>query len=126
MKLNTVERKRFRIRKKLKDVSKDRYRLSVGVEIVVVEGEPYEVKVREGGRDLPSEVVPVEVENGEGGKCSELSRERAFEAIMANPNILEEGESAYLRGQVAANLIALKAQVGKAIERPYLRRYGAR
>ena len=29
MKLNTVERKRFRIRKKLKDVSKDRYRLSV-------------------------------------------------------------------------------------------------
>ena len=29
MKLNTIERKRFRIRKKLKNVSKDRYRLSV-------------------------------------------------------------------------------------------------
>ena len=29
MKLNTVERKRFRVRKKLKKVSKDRYRLSV-------------------------------------------------------------------------------------------------
>ena len=61
----------------------DRYRLSVGVEIVVVEGEPYEVgKVREGGRDLPSEVVIVKEEFGEGGKRSELSRERAFEAIM--------------------------------------------
>ena len=29
MKLNTLERKRFRVRKKLKSVSKDRYRLSV-------------------------------------------------------------------------------------------------
>ena len=29
MRLNTIERKRFRVRKKLKDVSKDRYRLSV-------------------------------------------------------------------------------------------------
>ena len=29
MKLNTLERKKFRIRKKLKNVSKDRYRLSV-------------------------------------------------------------------------------------------------
>ena len=29
MRLNTIERKRFRIRKKLKHVSKDRYRLSV-------------------------------------------------------------------------------------------------
>ena len=29
MRLNTIERKRFRIRKKLKSVSKDRYRLSV-------------------------------------------------------------------------------------------------
>ena len=29
MKLNTIERKRFRVRKKLKNVSKDRYRLSV-------------------------------------------------------------------------------------------------
>ena len=29
MKLNTIERKRFRVRKKLKSVSKDRYRLSV-------------------------------------------------------------------------------------------------
>ena len=29
MKLNTIERKRFRVRKKLKKVSKDRYRLSV-------------------------------------------------------------------------------------------------
>ena len=29
MKLNTIERKRFRVRKKLKNVYKDRYRLSV-------------------------------------------------------------------------------------------------
>ena len=29
MKLTTIERKRFRVRKKLKSVSKDRYRLSV-------------------------------------------------------------------------------------------------
>ena len=29
MRLNTSERKKFRVRKKLKDVSKDRYRLSV-------------------------------------------------------------------------------------------------
>ena len=29
MRLNTIERKRFRIRKKLKNVSKNRYRLSV-------------------------------------------------------------------------------------------------
>ena len=29
MRLNTIERKRFRVRKKLKKVSKDRYRLSV-------------------------------------------------------------------------------------------------
>ncbi len=29
MRLNTIERKRFRVRKKLKHVSKDRYRLSV-------------------------------------------------------------------------------------------------
>ena len=29
MRLNTIERKRFRVRKKLKNVSKDRYRLSV-------------------------------------------------------------------------------------------------
>ena len=29
MRLNTTERKKFRIRKKLKSVSKDRYRLSV-------------------------------------------------------------------------------------------------
>ena len=29
MRLNTIERKKFRIRKKLKDVSRDRYRLSV-------------------------------------------------------------------------------------------------
>ena len=29
MRLNTTERKRFRVRKKLKSVSKDRYRLSV-------------------------------------------------------------------------------------------------
>ena len=29
MRLNTVERKRFRVRKKLKKVSRDRYRLSV-------------------------------------------------------------------------------------------------
>ena len=29
MKLNSIERKRFRIRKKLKEVSNDRYRLSV-------------------------------------------------------------------------------------------------
>ena len=29
MRLNTIERKRFRVRKKLKTVSKDRYRLSV-------------------------------------------------------------------------------------------------
>ena len=29
MKLNTIERKRFRVRKKLKKVSTDRYRLSV-------------------------------------------------------------------------------------------------
>ena len=29
MKLNSIERKRFRVRKKLKEVSKDRYRLSV-------------------------------------------------------------------------------------------------
>ena len=29
MKLTTIERKRFRVRKKLKNVSKDRYRLSV-------------------------------------------------------------------------------------------------
>ena len=29
MRLNTTERKRFRVRKKLKNVSKDRYRLSV-------------------------------------------------------------------------------------------------
>ena len=29
MRLNTIERKRFRIRKKLKGVSKNRYRLSV-------------------------------------------------------------------------------------------------
>ena len=29
MRLSTIERKRFRVRKKLKDVSKDRYRLSV-------------------------------------------------------------------------------------------------
>ena len=29
MKLSTIERKRFRVRKKLKNVSKDRYRLSV-------------------------------------------------------------------------------------------------
>ena len=29
MKLSTIERKRFRVRKKLKKVSKDRYRLSV-------------------------------------------------------------------------------------------------
>ena len=29
MRLNTIERKRFRVRKKLKSVSKDRYRLSV-------------------------------------------------------------------------------------------------
>ena len=29
MRLSTVERKRFRVRKKLKNVSKDRYRLSV-------------------------------------------------------------------------------------------------
>ena len=29
MKLNTIERKKFRVRKKLKSVSKDRYRLSV-------------------------------------------------------------------------------------------------
>ena len=29
MKLNTIERKKFRVRKKLKNVSKDRYRLSV-------------------------------------------------------------------------------------------------
>ena len=29
MKLNSIERKRFRVRKKLKEVSNDRYRLSV-------------------------------------------------------------------------------------------------
>ena len=29
MRLNTIERKKFRVRKKLKSVSKDRYRLSV-------------------------------------------------------------------------------------------------
>ena len=29
MRLSTIERKRFRVRKKLKNVSKDRYRLSV-------------------------------------------------------------------------------------------------
>ena len=29
MKLSTIERKKFRVRKKLKNVSKDRYRLSV-------------------------------------------------------------------------------------------------
>ena len=29
MRLNTIERKRFRVRRKLKKVSKDRYRLSV-------------------------------------------------------------------------------------------------
>ena len=29
MRLNTIERKRFRVRKKLKNVSNDRYRLSV-------------------------------------------------------------------------------------------------
>ena len=29
MRLNTIERKKFRVRKKLKKVSKDRYRLSV-------------------------------------------------------------------------------------------------
>ena len=29
MKLNTIERKRYRVRKKLKNVAKDRYRLSV-------------------------------------------------------------------------------------------------
>ena len=29
MRLNTIERKRFRVRKKLKTVSKDRYRLIV-------------------------------------------------------------------------------------------------
>ena len=29
MRLTTIERKRFRVRKKLKNVSKDRYRLSV-------------------------------------------------------------------------------------------------
>ena len=29
MRLNTIERKRFRVRKKLKEVSNDRYRLSV-------------------------------------------------------------------------------------------------
>ena len=29
MRLNTIERKRFRVRKKLKNVSRDRYRLSV-------------------------------------------------------------------------------------------------
>ena len=29
MRLNTIERKKFRVRKKLKNVSRDRYRLSV-------------------------------------------------------------------------------------------------
>ena len=29
MRLNTIERKRFRVRKKLKNISRDRYRLSV-------------------------------------------------------------------------------------------------
>ena len=29
MRLNTIERKKFRVRKKLKNVSKDRYRLSI-------------------------------------------------------------------------------------------------
>ena len=100
---------------------------NVGVEIVVVEAEGLDVgKVREGGRDLPSEVVIVKVEMGEGGKCSELSRERTFEAIHEEVKMLEGGESADLRGQVAANLTAAKVQLGKAIERPYLRRYGAR
>ena len=106
---------------------KDRVGRNVGVKIVAVEVEALEVgKLREGRRDLPCEVVIVEVEFGEGGKCSELSRERAFEAIIFDPKMLEGGESADLRGQVAANLIVAKAQVGKAIKRPYLRRYGAR
>ena len=57
-------------------------RWNVGVEIVAVEAEDLEVgKVSEGGREFPSEVVFVKVESGEGGKCSELSRDRAFEAI---------------------------------------------
>jgi len=54
------------------------------------------VRVREGGRDLPSKVVIVKVEIGEGGKCSELSRERAFEAITVEVKVLEGGESADL------------------------------
>ena len=58
---------------------------NVGVEVVavVVEAEFLEVgKVREGGRDLPIEVITIKVEMGESGKCSELSRKRAFEAII--------------------------------------------
>ena len=55
---------------------------NVGVEIVVVKAEcPNVGKVREGGRDLPCEIIIAKVETGEGGKCSELSRERAFKAI---------------------------------------------
>ena len=55
----------------------------VGVEIVAVEAEVIDVgEVREGGRDIPSEVVLFKGEIDEGGKCSELSRERAFESIL--------------------------------------------
>ena len=104
----------------------DIYGWNVGVEIVASEGELLKVdKVREGGRDFPCEVIIVKIETGEGGKCSKLSRERAFEAIIAEMKKAEGGESADLRGQVAANLIAVKAQLGKAIQRPYLRRDGA-
>ena len=99
---------------------------NISVEVVAVEVQGLEVgKAREGGRDLLREVIIGEAENGEGVKCSELSRERAFEAIFFKVKFLEGGESASLRGQVAANLIVLKVQVDKAIERPYLRRYGA-
>ena len=97
-----------------------------GGEVVAAEVEPRDVgKVREGVRDLPCEVDIAKGEVGEGGKCSELSRERTFEVITMERKAGEGGEPANLRGQVAANPIVVKAQVGKAIERPYLRRYGA-
>ena len=100
---------------------------NVDVEIVVVKAKYLDVgKVSESGRDLPCELIMAKAEMGEGGKCSELSRERAFEASINERKNPEGGESADLRGQVAANPIVGKVQLGKAIERPYLRRYGAR
>ena len=59
--------------------------------IVAKEAEvPDVAKVREGGRDVPSEVVILKEEIGEGVKCSELSRERAFEAIIVSQRSLRE------------------------------------